>query len=145
MVFLKEFADRCHHGKEEDFLFPALEKAGIKKEGGPIEVMLIEHTQGRNYIKQMQNSILNNQIDRHHFIQASRDYIRLMRSHIQKENTVLFPLIDIKLSVSEQNDLYEKFENHEENVIGKGRHDELHGILETLAGKYLDLDKIAYH
>jgi hemerythrin-like domain-containing protein len=36
LVFLKEFADRCHHGKEEDFLFPALEKAGIKKEGGPI-------------------------------------------------------------------------------------------------------------
>ena len=145
LIFLKEFADKCHHGKEEDFLFPALEKAGIKKEGGPIGVMLIEHTQGRNYIKQMQNSILNNQVDRHHFIQASRDYIRLMRSHIQKENTVLFPLIDIKLSVSEQNDLYEKFENHEENVIGKGRHDELHSILETLAEKYLDLDKMAHH
>lgn len=32
--FLKEFADKCHHGKEEDFLSPALEKAGIKKDGG---------------------------------------------------------------------------------------------------------------
>ena len=36
--FLKEFADKCHHGKEEGFLFPALEKAGVKNEGGPIGV-----------------------------------------------------------------------------------------------------------
>ncbi|HOB85650.1 MAG TPA: hemerythrin domain-containing protein [Bacteroidales bacterium] len=145
LEFLKEFADKCHHGKEEDFLFPALEKAGLKKEGGPIGAMLFDHTQGRNYIKQMQNSILNNQVDRLLFVQASKDYISLMRSHIQKENNVLFPLVDIKLSDSEQNDLYEKFENHEENVIGKGRHEELHNILETLAGKYLVLDKTAHH
>lgn len=145
LEFLKEFADKCHHGKEEDFLFPALEKAGLKKEGGPIGAMLFDHTQGRNYIKQMQNSILNNQVDRLLFVQASKDYISLMRSHIQKENNVLFPLVDIKLSFSEQNDLFEKFENHEENVIGKGRHEELHNILETLAGKYLDLDKTAHN
>jgi hemerythrin-like domain-containing protein len=145
LAFLKEFADKCHHGKEEGFLFPALEKAGIKKEGGPIGAMLFEHTRGRDYIRQMQNSILNNQVDRPLFIQASRDYVSLMRSHILKENNVLFPLVDIRLSVSEQNDLYEKFENHEEKVIGKGRHEELHGILETLTEKYLDLDKTAHH
>jgi hemerythrin-like domain-containing protein len=26
--FLKEFADKCHHGKEEGLLFPAMEKVG---------------------------------------------------------------------------------------------------------------------
>lgn len=135
--FLKEFADKCHHGKEEDFLFPALEKAGIRKDGGPIGVMLSEHVQGRNYIKQMQNSIAENAFDKQLFIMASGDYIRLLRSHIQKENKVLFPLIDTRLSAFEQNDLFEKFENHEEKVIGKGRHEELHNILEKLAEKYL--------
>ena len=145
LEFLKEFADKCHHGKEEIFLFPALEKAGIKKEGGPIGAMLFDHTRGRNYIKQMQNSILKNQVDRLLFVKASYDYISLMRSHIQKENTVLFPLIDIKLSVSEQNDLYEKFENHEEKVIGMGRHEQLHNILEDLAIKYLNLDKSVHY
>ena len=138
MEFLKEFVDKCHHGKEEDFLFPALEKAGIKKEGGPIEVMLSEHAQGWIYIQKMQNSIVENQVDKQLFIHASRDYIRLLRSHIQKENIVLFPFIDSKLSASEQNDLYDKFENHEEKVIGKDRHEALHHILETLAGKYLE-------
>ncbi len=88
---------------------------------------------------------MNSKVDKPLFIQASRDYISLMRSHIQKENTVLFPLVDIKLSVSEQKLLYEKFENHEENIIGRGRHEELHNILETLEGKYLDLDNTAHH
>ena len=29
--FLKVFVDRCHHGKEEEILFPTLERAGISK------------------------------------------------------------------------------------------------------------------
>ena len=29
--FLQVFADKCHHGKEEDILFPALEKVGIPR------------------------------------------------------------------------------------------------------------------
>jgi len=64
-----------------------------------------------------------------------------MRTHIHKEKNGLFSLIDTRLSVSEQNDLFEKFENHEKKVIGQGGHEELHNILETLAGKYLDFHK----
>ncbi len=44
--FLKEFADKCHHGKEEGMLFPALVKVGIQDKDGPIGVMLSEHIQG---------------------------------------------------------------------------------------------------
>jgi hemerythrin-like domain-containing protein len=136
--FLTEFADKCHHGKEEGFLFPALEKAGIRNEGGPIGVMLSEHTQGRNFIKQMQNSIEDEKVDKNQFVGASINYIRLLRAHIQKENSVLFPLIDTSLSASEQKEMYENFENHEEKVIGEGRHEELHVLLEKLAAKYLN-------
>src|SRR3972149_4875411 len=48
--FLTIFADKCHHGKEEDLLFPAMEAAGVPREGGPIGVMLAEHAEGRNII-----------------------------------------------------------------------------------------------
>jgi hemerythrin-like domain-containing protein len=41
--FFREFADKYHHGKEEDSLFPLLESRGIPRIGGPIGVMLIEH------------------------------------------------------------------------------------------------------
>jgi hemerythrin-like domain-containing protein len=136
--FLKEFADKCHHGKEEVFLFPALEKAGVKKEGGPIGVMLQEHTKGRNLIKEMQENILNNPVNKTGFITAASEYVRHMRAHIEKENTVLFPMIDTRMSASEQKELAENFENHEKKVIGEGRHEELHALLDKFRNKYLN-------
>ncbi|MEM3061405.1 MAG: hemerythrin domain-containing protein, partial [Candidatus Bathyarchaeia archaeon] len=53
LEFIKFFADKCHHGKEEDLLFPAMEEAGIPKGGGPIGMMLTEHAMGRGYVKAM--------------------------------------------------------------------------------------------
>jgi hemerythrin-like domain-containing protein len=41
--FTKNFTIVCHHGKEEGSLFPALEKSGMPREGGPIARMLFEH------------------------------------------------------------------------------------------------------
>ena len=31
LEFITEFADRCHHGKEEALLFPAMERLRIKR------------------------------------------------------------------------------------------------------------------
>ena len=44
--FFKTFSDACHHGKEEEHLFPILEQMGVSRDGGPIGVMLIEHDMG---------------------------------------------------------------------------------------------------
>ena len=55
--FIRTFADKCHHGKEQDLLFPAMEEAGIPRNGGPIEVMLEEHDIGRNYVRQLAKAI----------------------------------------------------------------------------------------
>ena len=41
--FFRLFADKCHHGKEEGLMFPAMEKVGIPNKGGPIGQMLAEH------------------------------------------------------------------------------------------------------
>ena len=48
--FLRTFADKCHHGKEEIALFPALVLSGIPQDNGPIGVMLHEHNVGRGYV-----------------------------------------------------------------------------------------------
>lgn len=53
LEFFRLFADRCHHGKEEDFLFPLLEREGIPR-GGPIGVMLSVHGRGRELIHEME-------------------------------------------------------------------------------------------
>lgn len=47
LEFLNVFVDKSHHAKEEDILFPAMERAGIPREGGPIGVMFAEHRLGR--------------------------------------------------------------------------------------------------
>ena len=135
--FLKIFADKCHHGKEEDFLFPALEKVGIKNENGPIGVMLAQHKQGRELIKQMQESIVNKIINKNAFVDAASSYVNLLRNHIEKEDTILFPMSDTKLPASKQKELLKNFENLEKNVIGEGKHEELHILLEKFEKKYL--------
>jgi hemerythrin-like domain-containing protein len=134
--FLREFADKCHHGKEEGLLFPALSKAGIPEKGGPIEVMLSEHEQGRRFIRQMDLAIASGP-DHRGFAEASRNYSSLLRNHIQKENNVLFPMAEATLDQARLERLYESFEEHEERVIGHGRHEELHQVLEDLKAKYL--------
>jgi hemerythrin-like domain-containing protein len=133
--FLKEFADKCHHGKEEGFLFPALTAAGIPEQGGPVGVMLHEHAQGREAIAQMEAS-LHPTLDLARFTSAARGYADLLRAHIDKENTILFPMAEKALLSQQLDELFEKFEGHEENVIGAGRHEELHGLLKGLRQKY---------
>ncbi|MGI6450729.1 MAG: hemerythrin domain-containing protein [Desulfitobacteriia bacterium] len=49
--------DKCHHGKEENFLFKELVNKGVPNEGGPVGAMLQEHVQGRDYIAQMSQSL----------------------------------------------------------------------------------------
>jgi hemerythrin-like domain-containing protein len=56
-------------------------------------------------------------------------YRDLMQSHIAKENNVLFVMADKVLDDAKQDELFEKFENHEENVIGHGVHEKLHSMI----------------
>ena len=135
--FFRIFADKCHHGKEEDFLFPALEEAGVKNEDGPIGIMLSQHKQGREYIKQMLESVTNNTLNEHEFVGAASSYVNLLREHIDKEDTHLFPLSEDLLHDSKQKELLINFEELEKNVIGEGIHEELNATLEKLRKKYL--------
>jgi len=57
LEFLRAFVDTCHHGKEEDFLFPALWKSGIWKERGRIEDLLADHGKGREFIRKMAEAV----------------------------------------------------------------------------------------
>ncbi len=57
VAFFRLFADACHHGKEEDLLFPELEARGMPRDSGPIAVMLSEHKQGRALVAQMAGAL----------------------------------------------------------------------------------------
>ena len=92
--FIRLFADACHHGKEEDLLFPVLESRGIPREGGPIEVMLYEHQMARELTKEMSQALAlfrtGDVAAKRQFCQAARNYIDLLTKHIFKEDNILF-------------------------------------------------------
>jgi hemerythrin-like domain-containing protein len=135
IAFLKEFADKCHHGKEEGILFPAMIAAGVPDRGGPIGVMMAEHIQGRGFIHDMEES-LDDPVNWTAFEKAGRKYISLMSAHIQKENSVLFPMTDRLIAAEELERIFIAFEEHEEKVIGHGRHEELLALLATFDKNY---------
>ena len=134
--FLKEFADKCHHGKEEGLLFPTMIAFGLPDRGGPIGVMMAEHIQGRGFIHDMQEALEAEPLDLAAFDQAGHKYIQLLQAHIQKENAVLFPMADKLIPHTDLDRLAVAFEEHEEKVIGHGRHAELHALLDQLHTKY---------
>jgi len=105
--WLRTFADRNHHGKEETYLFPALAQAGVPAAGGPVGVMLEEHTEGRALIQAMAHRDPARRAD------AARRYIHLLRDHIDKENGVLLPLAEAVLDSQGQLLLARAFEEVE--------------------------------
>lgn len=138
--FIRGFADKCHHAKEEDLLFPAMEKTGIPRQGGPIGVMLSEHTEGREYVRKMSEAAEKYAAgDRKagaRFAENARGYAALLTQHIQKEDNILYPIADARLSPQTQAGLEKDFERVEEEVVGAGKHEEYHRLLEMLEKAY---------
>lgn len=132
--FLVTFADTCHHGKEENYLFKALEQAGVPNAGGPIGAMLQEHVIGRDYITAMKEAVASSDLAA--FKRQVVGYRDLLRAHIFKENNVLFALADHMLDDVSQDGLFEKFEAWEEDVVGQGVHEMLHAQIDKWAKQY---------
>jgi hemerythrin-like domain-containing protein len=138
--FLKVFVDRCHHGKEEDVLFPELERRGVKRDGGPIGVMLMEHEAGRGHVRAMSDGLdrlLRGEADAVTAIQEhARAYRDLLRAHIHKENNVLFPMADRLVPDDVATRVVEQFEEIERDRVGEGKHDAYHAMLHRLKDLY---------
>ncbi len=96
--FFRLFADACHHGKEEDLLFPELESRGLPRDSGPIAAMLDDHRMGREFVGRMAASLegarAGDTSAERQLVDAGRSYIDLMRAHILKEDHVLFDMAD---------------------------------------------------
>jgi len=134
--FIRNFADQCHHHKEEKILFPALEKRGIPSEGGPIHTMLMEHEEGRAYVRGVSEALELAKTDPEAATPAlfenARAYLLLLRQHILKEDEILFHLADEVLTAEDQKKLMCEFEEHEAKEIGGGLHERYLKIAEEL-------------
>ena len=134
--FLREFVDRCHHGKEEGLLFPAMTRAGLAEHGGFIDELHAEHVQGRALVQTMAQACTPT-LRSADFAAAATAYAGHLRAHIAKENDVLFPMAERLLDDPILAALAQGFAEHEERVMGAGRHAQLHALLHQLKAKYL--------
>ena len=96
--FIRNYADRFHHAKEEDVLFEALVTSGMPREHSPIAAMLMEHDQGRAYVKAMEAAIREALSGKAGYEQIIAEnalaYAELLREHIAKEDSILYPLAE---------------------------------------------------
>ncbi len=96
--FIRNFADRFHHAKEEDILFKALVDNGMPRNNSPVAAMLMAHDQGRAFVRNMemvaQQAIAGESVQVEVLVDNARGYVELLRDHIDKEDNILYPLAE---------------------------------------------------
>lgn len=102
--FSKNFTDVCHHSKEENALFPALEQAGMPRNMGPIAIMLMDHQRSRELAKFMEESAQEyiNSGSSKNLIDYMRQYVEHVTEHLWKENNRLFLMAEARLQYVSQ-------------------------------------------
>ena len=120
VAFLRTFADRCHHGKEETFLFPALIRRGVPSHGCPIGGLTMEHQKGRVMVGELADAIRGYAAGeppaREDLVKSLRALVAFYPNHIWKEDYLLFPLAGKVLTPEDQQELMNKFETVEREL-----------------------------
>jgi len=132
--FIRTFADRCHHGKEEKHLFALMAQRGFSFELGPLAVMMAEHEMGRSFVRALAEQLgkADGAMDTAAVKKSLAAYSELLRGHIYKEDTILYPMADTTFTPEDQQALGEAFERVEEEM-GAGTHERYHALAHRLA------------
>lgn len=138
--FLRIFADRCHHTKEEELLFPAMRAARISSAEETIVILLQEHVKAREAVvaiaaaaKRVADGDTSAAPGLADGVSA---YTRLLHAHIVREENECFDLADAELPADVQDEIGEGYERIEREVVGEGRHEAFHAMLDRLSHVY---------
>lgn len=137
--FFRNFADRCHHGKEEAQLFPVMQANGFSGGCSPVVVMLREHELGRLYIQGMDAAIqpaaAGDVESLKWFVQHGQSYLNLLREHIRKEDICLFPAANHRLTAKDQEQLLSAFQKVDAEECRQGTYERYLKIANELADR----------
>jgi hemerythrin-like domain-containing protein len=137
--FMREFADKCHHGKEEQLLFPAMEKKGVPETGCPLGGLMAEHKKGRSLVAALDEAAgiyaASNAEGASKIREAMRGIRELYPNHIWKEDAMVFPMAERLFTVEELAQMKADFDQVE---LELGQHhdaliafaDEMEGLLQ---------------
>ena len=121
-------------------MFPAMQANGFSGGCSPVAVMQREHELGRLYIQGMAATVdaasAGDPEALKWFVQHGQSYVKLLREHIQKEDTCLFPAANHRLAEADQQHLLAAFEKVEAEERGKGTHEKYQALANTLADRF---------
>ncbi len=127
--FFRTYADRCHHGKEEDILFAALKKKKISPEHKRVlNELLAEHVYGRETVGKLLKAVTAEEVT----VQLSR-LIDLYPKHIEKEDKHFFvPVMDY-FAKREREEMLVRMREFDQRLI----HEKYQGVIGNMekAGK----------
>ncbi|QNO15359.1 hemerythrin domain-containing protein [Alkalicella caledoniensis] len=101
-LFCRHYADELHHGKEENILFGLVEQ-----ESEIIKIMLDDHVFGRENVALILEAA--EEKDAQKAIKHLNAFKDMLTEHIKKEDEILFPWIDRKLSSKQVGQLFTQF------------------------------------
>jgi hemerythrin-like domain-containing protein len=139
-TFLRDFADSCHHGKEEDILFQRMVERGFPRETGPVAVMLYEHEVGRSHVSALrqvgEGTGLLTAAETGVVLENAGAFIPLLRAHILKEDRILYPMAVRLLTGPEMDAMETDFAAFEARMRADGSYDRLHGLADRLTAAF---------
>ncbi|MCP4448937.1 MAG: hemerythrin [Myxococcales bacterium] len=139
VAFLHDFADVTHHAKEEDILFVAMHALGFPKEGGPVACMLREHEAGRAHVKELAecakvDTWTEETVER--ITNASQEFSVLLRSHIYKEDDMIYVMALERLSSEQMDGVNKLCRERDEESVRCGRAAEQVKVASKLISSY---------
>jgi hemerythrin-like domain-containing protein len=112
-------------------------------QGGPVGVMLQEHELGRQFTRAMRAAAekwaQGDTSARQAAVENALGYVALLRQHIVKEDTILFPMADRAIPIAEHPVVLAGFEQVEHEETGAGVHEKYLALAERLRDESLGL------
>ncbi len=129
--FVRNYADKFHHAKEEEILFKEFTKNEECMHCNPVPQMLHEHDLGREYIKNLEQQVQKNNIQG--VISNALGYAELIRDHIFKEDNILYPMTNEALDGKTQKIMMEQAIEAETKKFTKGTKERYLTLADELA------------
>lgn len=135
--FVRNYADKHHHSKEEAILFPKLSEGEDNHIGKvSVEGMLVEHDLGRLFMMNLENALksyesgeMDSRVD---IIANAIGYADLLKRHIFKENNALYKFARKNLSKEVLEEIDEKAGEIEKAAEDKKVQEKYINLLEEL-------------
>lgn len=140
--FVRNYADKHHHAKEENILFKKMgNELGENIAKGPIAGMLVEHDLGRLYMSNLEAAVerVNNgdQDSRVDIIANAISYTDLLNRHIDKEDTTIYTFARRALSKTALEDVEKSCCEVETSAEQHGIQNKYINMVEVFEQKYM--------